>query len=201
MITANFTGDFASRSSKITDVRVSWTRTSKDSPSELIISGDESLKSFAQETKTFILNRMRSSNYQRAIDEKNIDVNELCVYLMPFLVPVGEESDLPKYFHSHIMENINIDCYENTMFVFRNSDKSVLFEVWIGYNSAKTAIYQETAAPGYFQYNELNQKLEEEMRGLNTMDYWDVRKKWIRRELDRIVNAILKDDDAMVLSL
>jgi len=198
MTKTNLTGDFEEKSI-INDERVSWTRWTEDSPSELKVSGDASLKSFAEETKDFVLSRLRASSFQLILKERNFDIDELCIYLIP--IPVNKEFKLAEYLHSVIIENVKLDNYKNTLFVFVISEKSVLIEVWADDSFSTIAIYQETKKPGYFFYEQWAQNAEKKTLCLNVMEYFDIQKSWLRSELNCICNSILNDDDALVLSL
>jgi len=187
---AKLMGDFLG-SSEMKDDHISGTPRSKDLSPELKVFGDMEIKSLVKETTDFIISRLRSFTYQRALNEMNVDINELCVYLMPH--PVDMESNYAEACYSFIIENVTLDSYKNTLFVFRNFDRSKLVEVWPGVDFSTSTVFQEAAAPGRFQYEEWTQDAEERIHCLNVMDYWDIRISWILLEVYGIISSIVDD--------
>jgi hypothetical protein len=199
MLTNKLSGDF-SGSSVLKDDRKSGTPLSSGLQPEIKISEDVELKSLLENVKDCIKKRLLASTYHRVLKERNVSVDDLYVYLMPF--PVDKRSDLLEYCYSIIMENFAFDSYENTIFVFRNSDKSMLLEVWPGTDLSTTSVYQETAKPGHFHFEEEGvQEAKERVLVFTIFDYWDLRLSWIGLELEGVTNSILDNDDTFSLSL
>ena len=194
---AKLTGDF-SGSSITKGTYVNSTLRVTDLQSELMISDNAEIQSFLEKTKDCIKSSLLATTFHKALMERNVDENKLRVYIMHFCI--GKKVTNPaEYAYSIIKRYVKLDSYENAMFVFLDTDRSKLLEVWPGANLSTTAVYVETAKAGYFSpYNGFFTCSKEILNSTSVMYYYDIRLRWIREELKHIYYSIFDIDDILV---
>ena len=158
-----------------------------------LVKDEDVEKSLEKKIKDFFKSKMRFSSIYRVSKERNVDIKNFNVCLMPSRVNFNSKMEEKVY--SIIKKKVERRKWKNTLFVFRNSDSSVLLEVWPGSTLAKTVVYVYSGEPGFFHFNHYGQEMAKSLSCLDLKDYFTICSFFFSKELDEIIFLFFLDND------